>query len=60
MLRWTAQLYGLSGPEEFARQAPLARLLDPAEVAAVLTFLVGPHASGITGAVVAVDGGLSL
>ncbi len=60
MLWRTAQLYGLSGPEEFARQAPLGRLLAPAEVAAVLTFLAGPGSSGMTGAVVAVDGGLSL
>lgn len=60
MLAASARLYGLSGPAEFAGQAPLGRLLDPAEVAAVLTFLAGPGSSGMSGAVVAVDGGLAL
>jgi NAD(P)-dependent dehydrogenase (short-subunit alcohol dehydrogenase family) len=36
------------------------RLLEPAEVAAVLVFLAGPASGAMTGAVVPVDGGLSL
>jgi SDR family mycofactocin-dependent oxidoreductase len=60
MLLETARLYTLDSVDEFATQQPVQRLLDPAEVAAVLAFLAGPASSGMTGAVVPVDGGLSL
>ena len=56
----SARLYALDAAAAFAAQQPLGRLLDPAEVAAVLVFLAGPDASGMTGAVVPVDGGLGL
>jgi len=56
----SARLYRLPGAEAFAGQQPAGRLLDPAEVAAVLAFLASPASSGMTGAVVPVDGGLAL
>ncbi|WP_238012179.1 mycofactocin-coupled SDR family oxidoreductase [Dactylosporangium sp. AC04546] len=56
----SARLYGLADAKAFAAQQPMRRLLDPAEVAAVLAFLAGPGGSGMTGAVVPVDGGLAL
>jgi SDR family mycofactocin-dependent oxidoreductase len=56
----SARLYDLPGAGAFAAQQPLGRLLDPAEVAAVLAFLAGDGASAMTGAVVPVDGGLAL
>jgi NAD(P)-dependent dehydrogenase (short-subunit alcohol dehydrogenase family) len=56
----SARLYGLDSAQEFARQQAVQRLLDPMEVAAVLAFLAGPGSSGMTGAVVPVDGGLTL
>ncbi len=56
----SARLYDLPGGGAFAAQQPLGRLLDPAEVAAVLVFLAGDGASAMTGAVVPVDGGLAL
>jgi SDR family mycofactocin-dependent oxidoreductase len=60
MLAETARLYGLAGAADFAAQQPEGRLLDPAEVAAVLAFLAGQDSSGMTGSVVPVDGGLAL
>jgi SDR family mycofactocin-dependent oxidoreductase len=60
MLVETARLYDLEGAHEFAPEQPMRRLLDPREVAAVLTFLAGPESSGMTGAIVPVDGGLAL
>jgi SDR family mycofactocin-dependent oxidoreductase len=56
----SARLYDLPSKETFAAQQPLGRLLDPAEVAAVLAFLAGDGASAMTGAVIPVDGGLAL
>jgi SDR family mycofactocin-dependent oxidoreductase len=56
----SARLYGLPDAEAFAAQVPIGRLLEPTEIATVLAFLAGPDSSGMTGAIVAVDGGLSL
>jgi SDR family mycofactocin-dependent oxidoreductase len=60
ILAESARLYGLPGAGSFAAQQPLGRLLDPAEVAAMLVFLAGTGASAVTGAIVPVDGGLAL
>ena len=60
ILAESVRLYGLPGAESFAAQQPLGRLLDPAEVAAMLVFLAGTSASAVTGAIVPVDGGLAL
>jgi SDR family mycofactocin-dependent oxidoreductase len=60
LLAESARLYDLAGASAFARQQPMRRLLEPREVAAVLAFLAGPGSSGMTGAVVPVDGGLAL
>jgi NAD(P)-dependent dehydrogenase (short-subunit alcohol dehydrogenase family) len=50
-------------PEEFlrvrSRRNPLGRVLEADEVARVIYFLASEEASGMTGAVVAVDGGLT-
>lgn len=56
----TARLYDLRDAADFAQHHLLERLLEPEEVAAALTWLAGPEASGLTGAVVPVDAGLSI
>jgi SDR family mycofactocin-dependent oxidoreductase len=56
----SARLYRLESAQSFADQQVLERLLDPEEVAATLAWLAGPESSGMTGANVAVDGGLTL
>ena len=60
ILDQSARLYRLPGAQAFASQQPAGRLLDPAEIAAVLAFLASPASSGMTGAIVPVDGGLAL
>ena len=60
MLAESAQIYELSGVDVFASQQPVERLLSPDEVAAALVWLAREDNGGITGAVVPVDGGLSL
>ncbi|HEY7597091.1 MAG TPA: mycofactocin-coupled SDR family oxidoreductase [Actinophytocola sp.] len=60
MLTETARLYDLPDAAEFASRQPEGRLLSPGEVAAVIAFLASPASSGMTGAVVPVDGGLAL
>ncbi len=60
VLEASADLYGLSSAAVFADQQPIRRLLAPEEIARVLVFLADGCSGGITGAVVRVDGGLSL
>jgi SDR family mycofactocin-dependent oxidoreductase len=60
MLAESARLYGLDGPQAFADQQPIGRLRDPDEVAAMLVWLAGSRAGGVTGTLIPVDGGLSV
>ncbi len=60
MLEESARLYGLADTGSFADQALVRRILDPAEVAAALVWLAGTDSSALTGAVVPVDGGLTV
>jgi len=56
----SARLYGLKDAEAFADHQPLQRLIEPDEVAALLVWLAGPDADAMTGAIIPVDGGLSI
>jgi SDR family mycofactocin-dependent oxidoreductase len=60
ILAESARLYGLDSAVDFAAQQPLERLLDPAEPAAMIRWLVGPEAAAVTGALLPVDGGLAI
>ena len=60
ILTESARLYGLEDTRTFAGQQPVKRLLTPEEVAASLVWLAGTESSALTGAVIPVDGGLSL
>jgi len=45
--------------DEWGRKHPLGRVLLPDEIAHAILFLASPEASGITGAMLTVDGGLT-
>ncbi len=60
MLAESARVYGLQGADAFATQQPIERLLEPEEVAAMLVWLAGERAGGVTGTLIPVDGGLTV
>jgi SDR family mycofactocin-dependent oxidoreductase len=59
MLAASAEVYDLTGEEEFASQHLIRRLIEPGEIAEAVAWLCGPAASALTGAVLPVDGGLT-
>jgi SDR family mycofactocin-dependent oxidoreductase len=60
ILEASAAVYGLASVEEFARQQPIGRLLEPVEVASAIAWLCSPASSAVTGADIAVDGGMTV
>jgi SDR family mycofactocin-dependent oxidoreductase len=55
----SAAIYELGSSEAFAHQQLVERLLEPEEPAALIAWLCGSEASGVTGAALSVDGGLT-
>jgi NAD(P)-dependent dehydrogenase (short-subunit alcohol dehydrogenase family) len=56
----TARLYGLESGDAFARQQPIERLIEPAEIAELIAWIASPGSGAVTGAELPIDGGLSL
>ncbi len=59
MLDASARLYHLAGPGELTDQHLIRRALSPEEPAALIAWLCGPDSSGVTGAVLPVDLGMT-
>jgi NAD(P)-dependent dehydrogenase (short-subunit alcohol dehydrogenase family) len=59
-LEASAKVYDLDDVEAFAAQQPIGRLLEPSEIAASIVWLCSSAASAITGADIAVDGGMTV
>lgn len=59
MLTASAAVYGLVDVDEFASHHLLHRLVTPAEVAEVIAWVCSPASSGVTGAVLPVDAGMT-
>jgi SDR family mycofactocin-dependent oxidoreductase len=59
MLAASAQIYGLTDVQEFAKYHHNRRLLEPVEVARVVGWLCSPESGGMTGSVLPVDAGMT-
>lgn len=63
MLEASAELFSPGDPaaaiDEWGRNHPLGRVIDPEEVSSVILFLASDEASAVTGATYLVDGGLT-
>jgi SDR family mycofactocin-dependent oxidoreductase len=59
MLTASAAVYELVDTGEFAAHHLDPRLLDPEEIAEAVAWLCGPGSSGVTGAVIPVDAGMT-
>lgn len=56
----SAAVYDLADATELAVHQPLGRLLEPSEIARAIAWICSPASSAMTGANVAVDGGMTV
>lgn len=56
-LEVSARVYGLERADDFGAQTLIERLIQPAEVASAVVWLLSEGAAAVTGASIAVDGG---
>lgn len=59
MLTATADIYGISNPQEFASSQLLHRLLQPAEIARTIAFCCSLEGASLNGSVVEAHGGFT-
>lgn len=59
ILAASAKVYGLGSVSEFAQHHTDQRLIGPEEIAEAVTWLCSPGSSAVTGAVLAVDAGMT-
>jgi SDR family mycofactocin-dependent oxidoreductase len=59
MLEASAALYGLADTSSFAGHHLTGRLVEPVDVAELVAWLCSPAASAVTGAVLAIDAGMT-
>ena len=59
MLQASAALYGLADTNDFVQHHLLPRLIEPDEVAALIAWLCSTESSGVTGAVLPADAGMT-
>ena len=60
ILEASAALYGLASGEAFVAQQPIGRLLEVGEPSALIAWLCSSASSAVTGANLAVDGGMTV
>ncbi len=60
ILEASAAVYNLNSVDEFIPHQPIGRLLEPSEPAGVIAWLCSAASSGVTGANIAVDGGMTV
>lgn len=60
ILRASGDIYRLAEVENFAAHHPIGRILQPEEIARAVLWLASPDAGGVTGAMFAVDGGMTI
>lgn len=59
MIDASAAIYDLDSAQELAQHQALGRLIEPSEIASAVAWLCSAGASGITGSILPVDGGMT-
>ncbi|NOX23835.1 MAG: SDR family oxidoreductase [Actinobacteria bacterium] len=55
----SARIYDMESPDEFGVRVPIERLIQPAEIASSVAWLLSEDAAAVTGACIDIDGGMT-